>query len=246
MLLQLKTVRENHSNLIVGITQPASFLVIVALAGRGTGRVDVGQAALGVALLSLWGATVWSSGAVLRAERWQGTLAPLLARPAGLGPILVGKGLGITLSSAALIGTTVAMTAAALGDPIAVRSPVSFLAALAAVLVSATALGLLLGCVFMLTRAAGRISEALMYPIFILGGMLVPLELLPRWVEPLSTLVSLRWGGELLRAAAAGEPQAGTAWLLLAATTAAYAALARYFFGRVVDRARREGTLDLY
>jgi ABC-2 type transport system permease protein len=191
-VMQFKTARENHSNLIIGIVQPASFLLIVALAARGTGRVDVGQAALGVILLSLWGATVWSSGSVLRAERWQGTLAPLLARPAGLGPVLVGKGAGVTGVALVLIGSTVTATAAVLGDPITVRAPLPFVAALAAVVVSATALGLLLGCVFMLTRAAGRISEALMYPVFILGGMLVPLELLPRWVEPLSTLVSLR------------------------------------------------------
>lgn len=244
--MQFKTARENHSNLIIGVIQPASFLLIVALAARGTGRVEVGQAALGVMLLSLWGATVWSSGAVLRAERWQGTLAPLLARPAGLGPVLIGKGVGVTAVSLVLIGATVTVTAAVLGDPIAIREPLPFAAAFAAVVVSATALGLLLGCLFMLTRAAGRISEALMYPVFILGGMLVPLDLLPRWIEPVSALVSLRWGGELLRAAAAGQPQAATAWLALAATTAAYAALARYFFGRVVDRARREGTLDLY
>ncbi len=244
-LIQLRA-QQHPTNLILGIVQPASFLLIATFAGRAKGRIDVDQVALGAALVAIWGATVWSSGAILRAERWQGTLAQIMARPTGIGPVLLGKTLGTTLRSVLLIAATVMVTAIALGDPVTVERPLPFLAALLAVLVSALVLGLLLSCLFVLTRAAGRISEALMYPIFILGGLLVPLSLLPDWVRPLSTVVSLRWGGDLLKTAAAGEPQAGRAWLLLAVTTAAYALLARLAFRRVLDRARRDGTLELY
>ena len=244
-ILQLRA-QQHPTNLVLGIVQPASFLLIATLAGRARGGIDVDDAALGSALVAIWGATVWSSGAILRGERWQGTLAQILARPAGLGPVLLGKTLGTTLRSAVFIAATVLVTAVALGDPVSIERPLPFLAALLAVLASALVLGVLLSTLFVLTRAAGRISEALMYPIFILGGLLVPLSLLPDWIRPLSTVVSLRWGGELLKAAAGGEPQAGTAWVLLAGTTAAYAVLARLAFRRVLDRARRDGTLDLY
>lgn len=85
------------ANVILGVVQPASFLVITALASRGTGRVDLDDAALGSALVALWGATVWASGFILTAERWQGTLSQLLPRPVGLGTVLWGKTLGATL-----------------------------------------------------------------------------------------------------------------------------------------------------
>lgn len=244
-LLQIRT-QQHPANAILGIVQPASFLLIAAFASRRTDRIDLSEAALGAALVALWGATIWSAGSILRGERWQGTLPQILARPAGLAPVLIGKTLGSTLRSSLYIGVTIAVTAAALGHPISIARPLPFAAALLAVLASALVLGLLLSCLFVLTRAAGRISEALMYPIFILGGLLVPLSLLPEWVRPLSTVVSLRWGGELLRAGAGGEPQAGRAWLLLALTTLGYAVLARLVFGRVLDRARKEGTLDLH
>lgn len=238
--------QQHPTNLVLGIVQPASFLLITTLASRGSERVDLDDVALGSALVALWGATVWSSGAILRGERWQGTLSQIMARPAGLGTVLVGKTLGATLRSLVFIAGTVMVTAALLGHPITVERPVPFIAALLAVLVSALILGVLLSSLFVLTRAAGRISEALMYPVFILGGMLVPLALLPNWAQALSTIVSLRWGTELLQAAAAGESQSGVAWLMLAATTAAYAVLARLSFQRVLDRARKKGTLDLY
>jgi ABC-2 type transport system permease protein len=234
------------TNFILGVIQPASFLLITALAAEGTGRVDLDDAALGAGLVALWGATVWASGFVLASERWQGTLSQLLPRPVGLGVVLWGKTLGATLRSSILIGATVTVTAAVLGHRIRVEDPAQFFAALVAVLASALVLGLLVSCLFVLTRSAGRISEAIMYPVFILGGLLVPLSLLPEWAEMLSVVVSLRWGGELLRAAAAGDPQSGTAWLMLALTTAAYGALARLLFHRVLDRVRRDGTLELF
>lgn len=244
-VLQVKTQR-HPMNIIQGIVQPSSFLLIAVLAGRRMGGIDVSAAALGAALIAIWTATIWSSGSILRAERWQGTLSQIMSRPTGLGTVLIGKTAGATLRSTAFIAVTISVTAIALGDPIRVARPLPFLAALAAVLASALTLGLLLSSLFVLTRAAGRISEVLMYPVFILGGLLVPVALLPGWLQPLSTIVSLRWGGELLKASAAGTDQSGKAWLALALTTGVYAALARASFGRVLDRARREGTLDLY
>jgi len=69
--------------------------------------------------------------------------------------------------------------------------------------------------------------------------MLIPLSLLPSWAEALSVVVSLRWGAELLNAAAAGEAQSAEAWLMLCLTTVAYGVLARLLFGRVLDRVRK-------
>jgi ABC-2 type transport system permease protein len=242
--VQIKT-QQHPSNVIQGVVQPSSFLLIAVLARR-TGAIDVSTAALGAALVAIWTATIWSAGSILRAERWQGTLSQIMSRPTGLGTVLVGKTAGATLRSTLFIAVTISVTALALGDPIRIARPVPFLAALAAVLVSAVTLGLLLSSLFVLTRAAGRISEVLMYPVFILGGLLVPVALLPGWLQPLSTVVSLRWGGELLKASALGSGQSAKAWLALALTTAVYGVLARASFSRVLTRARQEGTLDLY
>jgi ABC-2 type transport system permease protein len=243
--LQLRSQR-HPTFLVLGLVQPAAFLLVATFASRGGSRVDLAAAALGAGLIALWGATIWSAGSILRAERRQGTLPALVSRPAGLGPVLLGKSLGTTLRSALVIGATVYAAAWAVGHPIPVEHPLALAAGLAAILVSATVLGLLLSCVFVLTRAAPRISEALMYPVFIVGGMLVPIELIPGWAQPFSNLVSLYWGSRLAKEAATGAPQRLVDWAGIALTTAAYALLAYASFSRVVDRARRDGSLDLY
>lgn len=231
---------------VLGIVQPAAFLLVTLLARRPGTHVHASTVALGTGLVSLWGATIWAAGGILRGERFQGTLAGIVARPTSLATVLVGKTVASTLHSALFIGLTVSVVAAAFGDPIAPARPFLFAAALVAVVASAVTLGMLLACLFVLTRSAARIMEALMYPVFILGGLIVPISLLPGWTQPLSWVISLRWGGDLLRCATVGDPLRTRSWLLLAVTTAVYAVAGRLLFRRVLDRARREGTLDLY
>ena len=55
--------------------------------------------------------------------------------------------------------------------------------------------------VFVLARTAMLFTNALGYPFYILGGVLVPVAFLPGWLRPVSRLVFLSWssdGGRLL------------------------------------------------
>jgi ABC-2 type transport system permease protein len=232
------------TNFILGVIQPSSFLLITALAAEGRGRVDLDDVALGAGLVALWGATVWASGFILAAERWQGTLSQLLPRPVGLGVVLWGKTLGATVRSSLLIGASVTVTAALLGHRIRIADPMPFLAALLAVLGSALILGLLVSCLFVLTRSAGRISEAIMYPVFILGGLLVPLSLLPEWVRPISWALAPTWGVDAIREAALGGnplPEIG----LCLALGCGYVAVGALVLEAALRAARHDGTLAL-
>lgn len=231
------------ASVVPGVVQPAVFLSVTMLAA---GQLSVTtRAALGCGLLGLWGATVWNFGLVLRAERQLGTLAGIVCRPTGLTLVLVGKGLAAAGRSTVLIALTVAAVSLLTGSPVRIAAPVPFLAALVATVVSATALGLLLSALFLLTRSAIRIAEALTYPVFILGGLLVPVTLLPAWAQPLSTVVSLHWASDLLAAAAAGQPQRPLDWAMLAGTTVAYAVAAYAVTAVILRKVRRDGTLDL-
>ena len=74
-------------------------------------------------------------------------------------------------------------------------------------LVSA-AIGLLVGSVFVLTRHGPQVSSALMYPVFLLGGMLLPPETLPTPLEWVSYGISTRWLTQFIAGAAAGSVDA--------------------------------------
>ncbi|MFI7708585.1 ABC transporter permease [Nonomuraea sp. NPDC049480] len=240
--VQLKS-ETRLAGVMAGVVQPAVFMAVTLLAA---GQAATGaRTAIGCGLLGLWGAIVWRFGLVLRQERQRGILPGIVSRPTGLVVVLIGKSIGSVLRSAALTVLTVGVVAAVAGHPVHIAAPVGFTLTALATLVSATALGLLLCSVFLLARSAVRIAETLIYPVFILGGLLVPTALLPGWAQQLSTLISLRWASELLLDAAAGGGQQPGDWLLLAATSAAYAVGAVVSLRVVLRRIHAEGTLEL-
>jgi ABC-2 type transport system permease protein len=69
-------------------------------------------------------------------------------------------------------------------------------------------LGLIMGSSFVLYRAAFHLGIAMQYPVWIATGLLVPLSLLPAFVEPLSWLLAPSWAFRALRDATLG----GSPW----------------------------------
>jgi ABC-2 type transport system permease protein len=67
-----------------------------------------------------------------------------------------------------------------------------------------TAVGM--AALFVLARNAVTFSNSASYPFYVLGGILVPVSLLPHWVRPLSAVVFLSWSADLLRATLQATP----------------------------------------
>ena len=55
-------------------------------------------------------------------------------------------------------------------------------------------------------RNAVTFSNSASYPFYVLGGILVPVSVLPHWIQPLSSIVFLSWSADLLRAALRPTP----------------------------------------
>lgn len=244
-VLQMRVDR-SPTLIVQGVVQPAAFTFIALLARRSGSHSLPEQTMLGCGLICLWGVAIWQAGLVLRRELWEGTLIKLMSQPTPLIIVLVGKSLGATARAALLIAATVECIALIVGEGFVIRQPLPFFLAAVAAVLSASAMGLLLSCLFLLSRAAIRLAEMLGYPVFILGGLLIPVTLLPSWADPLSTLVSLRWAGEILRAAAFGQSLGWTSWAWLGLTSLSYAAAGSALFALVVRRAKRMATLDIY
>lgn len=243
--VQLAMMRTSAALVLFGLVQPATLVLVAHVATGGRGLADPGQVALGAGLLALWGSTVWASGQVLRQELWEGTLSQLLVRPVDVRLVVYSKSVTATLCNAAAASVSLTVAVWAIGWPVTIARPLPFAAAVVATLASASAFGFLLSSVFLLTRAAQRVAEALMYPVFILGGLLVPLELLPAAARPVAWLFSLYWGGRVLTAAARGEPAAPLDWLMLAGTAALAMVAGLWCFATLLARVRKEGSLEV-
>lgn len=244
MVFQL---RQQHilSAVIPGCVIPAALCMATLLARQPGSLLTPQQIQLGCGVLALWSCAIWQTGLILREELAHGTLPGILTRQSGLGVVLFGKTIGTALRCALLIALTIGCVGLFIGEPLRVVNVGSFVLVAIATFASALVLGALLSCLFLLTAAAMRIAEALVYPMSLLGGMIVPIELLPNWLRPVPDVISLRWATELLTAAAEGRPQSAVAWACLCATTGAYAVLARWAFRTVLHRARERGTLAL-
>lgn len=244
MRTQYRAMRGNPFNVVLGVVQPVVLLIVTAATYRAPTETEATRLTIGVALTALWGSTVWAAGGILQRERGEGTLLPSVTGVRSPYLVLLGKSFAATLRSSVFIAVSVVATAVLLGLQVRLTLSAWLPLGLVLVVVSGTALGMLLSCLFLVTRHGLAWSSTLMYPVFIVGGMMVPVRLLPAPLQWLSTLVSLRWAAEFLTGAVTGGLDAG-ALAALSVLTAGYLVLAVVAFRAVLQRALSAGTLDL-
>jgi ABC-2 type transport system permease protein len=245
MRAQWADMRTSPLAYLLGVVQPLVFLLVTLTPQTDPPAAEGTRAAFGVLLTAFWGSTVWSAAGILRRERMQGTLARTLTSVRDPRLVVLGKSFGSSLVAIALVTATVAGTLALLRQPVQLDGGGWLLLGLALVVLSGTGVGLLLGSLFVLSRHGPQLSSALMYPVYLLGGMLVPPDLVPGWLGWLSWGISLRWLQQYLVAAAGGRLDL-PALLAAGALTAGYAVAGAWLFRRVTDLARRQATVELY
>lgn len=230
-------------SVVLGVVQPTVLLLVtLSLSARVT-PAYASRVSIGVLLTSFWSFTIWTGAGILRRERSEGTLAPCLIGVRDFRLVLAGKSLGASAISALIIVTTVGVVLAASGLSPRVDHPGWLVAGLAVLLLSGLTLGVGLSSLFVLTRFGPQLSAALMYPVFLLGGLLTPLSALPSGVRWLSWGVSLRWIMVFLTSTTSGTPDM-FALGMVAALTTGYAAAAAMAFNGFSALVRTRGTID--
>ena len=155
--------------------------------------------------MGMWSSTLFGSGGAIQWQRWQGTLEILVAAP----PPFVLTMLPLTLATASIglysvVGDALlgASSCSASRSSSSIRScsrsrcrrPRSALGLL----------GLVMASTFVLYRHANAFSNLLEYPVWLVTGLLIPVSLLPGWVEPISWVLAPTWGVQAVREAALG------------------------------------------
>lgn len=226
---------------------PLMIAVVLQLVLDASGRGDLGAfAVIGPMLVAVWQMALFVAGVIVSREREQGTLEPLVASPAPASVVLVGRITAIVGYS--LLGFVEAVVIAVVFDrPVTVHHPGVF--ALAAVLTAAAAAAtsLVIATLLVWSRTAITYQNSISYPILVLGGAVVPVALLPGWLQPVSRLVFLSWSGDLLRASLhpATVPQPALRLAMLAGLGIIGFVGGHQLLRTALGRARRDGTLAL-
>ena len=243
--MQISQTLSATTTVVFAFIQPVVLLIVTLLPLQDPTPRQVSNIVVGVLLTAFWTATVWGSGSVLRHDRAMGTLAHSLSGVMDARLVVIGKGLGSSAISIVLVSLTVGGVLVVLRRVVVLERRCWLLLGLLAVLASGAAVGLLVGSIFVLTRYGPQLSSALMYPVFLLGGMLIPPDLLPPALRWVSYGISLRWLQQFLVGAATGELEL-RALAFAIALTLLYGLLGVLLFQRIVTRARRDSTLELF
>ena len=202
-------------------------------------------ASLGATVMGIWSVTTVDAADSIQRQRWLGVLELLVAAPAPFWTVL----LPITIASSAIgvysLFSTLLWGRLLFGIPLEIESPLLFALAIPPTIVSIGLLGFLMASVIVRFRAGWAVGNMFEYPVWIVSGLLIPVALLPDWLEPISWLLAPTWGMRALSDAAfaGGSPLIDIAMCLL--LSAVYAIFGAMLLGRFLESARRRATLSL-
>jgi ABC-2 type transport system permease protein len=204
--IQLQFLRAYPDAVIPFFTAPM-FTVIFMMIFRHAGRTDLtAYAAIAPVFIALWWLALFNSGWTITIERWNGTLEMLVAAPSSFAAIILGRITATTLIGVVSFAETWAVARLFFGTAVVVHHPIAFAVTVVVTLAAMAGTAVAMASLFVLARNAVTFSNSASYPFYVLGGILVPVSLLPHWVRPLSAVVFLSWSADLLRASLRTAP----------------------------------------
>jgi ABC-2 type transport system permease protein len=212
--------------------------------GAGSDPDVLLTASLGATVMAIWSSVAFSAGGAIELQRKLGTLELLVAAPPPFVAILA----PITIATSAIgvyaLAGTLLWGRLLFGIPLHLAHGWWFALSLPLAILAIGMLGLLLASTLVVYRAALFLGASFQYPVWLVTGLLIPLSVLPGWVEPFSWALAPTWGISAIRKAALG----GSPWLDIALALAlgvVYVLLGVVLVHRVLRSARAKAALAL-
>ncbi|RDG32047.1 ABC transporter permease [Streptomyces corynorhini] len=243
---QLRLARTSPDTFQVCVTAPLYTLIFLSISEYGTGPDLTAYAIVAPTLMSLWILALSVAGTALTEDRDLGTLEGQIAAPAPMGLTFLGRMCSVVLVGLVAFAETWLVAGLVFGRWLTVPHPVVLGACLLVTGAATAGTAGLLSPLFMLTPSARTLQNTFTFPFYLLGGVLVPVDVLPHWIQPASRVVFLSWGADLMRDSLAGPAvhnPVGRLLVVLLLGAAGYG-VGMVLLNRVVGRVRRTGTLS--
>ena len=216
---------------------------------RGSGEDNfMAYVVLGSGLMGLWGCICFSSAGDINRERYSGTLALIFAAPARFPAIILGKIIGNTLMSLLTLGISLVTAVVLFRIPLMLASPLYFLLALLAAILSFVVISSVVACLLTLSRKTELYMNCIEIPIILLCGFVFPVSVLPDAVQVISRVLSPTYAVELLRMAVWGVDDPAVFWQklsILMGLTVLYTLLSALLYRKIDRRVRIAATLEV-
>ncbi len=232
---ELLKLSRNKSYLFSMIGFPVVFYLLFGVTNKNSifhGHTIARYLLAGYACFGAMGSSLFGIGAGLALERGHGWLEMKRASPMPAAAYLLAKlcvsitfAVGITLLLM-ILGTGLA------GVQITVIEALRLLLVIAAGVLPFASLGLIIG-LLMPSNAAPGVINLIYLPMSFCGGLWMPIEALPHWMQQMAHVLPSFWFSRLaLRTIGYRDGSPLTAWLLLAAYTVVFLLAAAFIFRR--------------
>ncbi len=159
---------------------------------------------VGSGLTGLWSSLLFISGNSINWERWSGTLEALVAVPTPFEVVVFGKNLANVVQSIASMILGYAIAGWLFGYDLGIAQPFLFCVTLILAIFAFICFGLVIAPIFVMNPEVQAWQNAMEFPVFIFGGFLFPIALLPGWTTPVSYLLPPYWAAVALHATSSG------------------------------------------
>jgi ABC-2 type transport system permease protein len=205
-VLESRIIRASPDALIPFFTAPLFTIIFLTIVRHG-GRHDLQPDALmAPVLMTLWWFALYHGGMLITGDRWQGMLEWILAAPASLAVVIFGRLAVIMLCGMFGFFEVWAVGRLVFGVSMPFDHPGALAATLLVTMLAMAATAVLIAGLFVLTRNAFTFGNSASFPFYVLGGVFVPVAILPGWIQPVTKVVFMSWSSDLLRASLKPAP----------------------------------------
>ncbi|MFJ3234655.1 ABC transporter permease [Streptomyces sp. NPDC086787] len=189
-------------------------------------------------LMSMWSQAVFVASDAVDYDRWEGTLEAGLFNPRRYADALAVRVLTTTAVSLPAFAEILLIGRLGFGYPITVESPFATCLILLLVLCGSAGVSLAISGLLVVVRGARTLQNAMTYPFYLLGGLVMPVGSLPLPLQWPAHAFYLSWGAQSLRAAVGGTGVDAAAVCALAVLAPLQAGIGYVVLRRVLHRAR--------
>ena len=243
--LHLKMLSRSAFDGVLGVLWPLFFATIAFLMyGAGGDDEALLYAAVGASVMGIWSSVSTSASSAVQRERWSGTLELLVAAPVRLPVVLLPITTAMATVGVYSMAATLLWGRFLFGIDVPINHPLLFGLSVLATVASIGMVGFLMAVTVVRYRTAWALGTAFEEPVWLICGFLLPIAILPGWVEPISWILAPTWGVRAIRESALGGTPVPDLLLCLVVGLG-YAAVGVYFAERILTAARRNASLSL-
>ncbi|UAC48080.1 ABC transporter permease [Bacillus aquiflavi] len=182
------------------IIQPILYSLLLLLMSLKSSTAFMGEyIVISAGIMTLWSSIIFSSAGDIERERFMGTLESIYSSPTDFRLIMLGKvSANVVLGMMSMI-ISYLFISILFNIKVQLANPMLFFLSFLLSIVSFILLSLLLASLFTLSKKARLLMNCLEYPIYILCGIVFPLDLIPVSIRWIGYILSPTWSVELLR-----------------------------------------------